>query len=185
MEPKISNITATAQVANELNLKKLARRMWNVEYNPRKFNALIVRTRHPKITALVFHTGKMVIIGAKSQEESLNGGKKVAKLLRRAGGKQIKMKEFRIQNIVASAQVNYRIDLETLCFSKPALIYYEPELFSPACKIRFSKEDGNLTALVFRTGKLIYTGSVDCSKINDFHSYLRRLLLKYRQQLFY
>jgi transcription initiation factor TFIID TATA-box-binding protein len=185
MEAKISNITATAQVASALNLNKLAQRMWNVEYNPRKFNALIVRTRHPKITALVFHTGKMVIIGAKSEEESMNGAEKVAKLLRRAGAKQIKMEKFRLQNVVASAQVNYRIDLEALCYSKPGLIYYEPELFSPACKIRFSKEDGNLTALVFRTGKLIYTGSVDISKINDFHAYIRRLLLKYRQQLFY
>jgi transcription initiation factor TFIID TATA-box-binding protein len=142
MEPKISNITATAQVAKTLNLKKLTQRMWNVEYNPRKFNALIVRTRHPKITALVFHTGKMVIIGAKSEDESLNGGKKVAKLLRMAGGKQIKMEEFRMQNVVASAQVNYRIDLEALCYSKPGLFIMSQNYFLQRVKYVSVKKMG-------------------------------------------
>jgi transcription initiation factor TFIID TATA-box-binding protein len=183
-EVKISNITATAKLADRLDLNQLARRLWNSEYNPKKFNALILRTRRPRVTALVFYTGKIVVVGAKSEQESIAGAEKVAKLLQRATRKKkmtIKVNDFRLQNIVASSQLKHRIQIENLHAAKPGYVYYEPELFSPACKIKWTKGE-NLVALIFRSGKIIYTGTSDLSKIIDFYSYLRQMLLKYRQQ---
>jgi transcription initiation factor TFIID TATA-box-binding protein len=182
-EVKISNITATAKFTDQLDLNQLARRLWNSEYNPKKFNALILRTRRPRVTALLFYTGKIVVVGAKSEQESIAGAEKVAKLLQRATRKEkktIKVNDFRLQNIVASSQLNHRIQIDNLHAAKPGYVYYEPELFSPACKIKWTKGE-SLTALIFRSGKIIYTGTTDLAKINDFHSYLRQMLLKYRQ----
>jgi transcription initiation factor TFIID TATA-box-binding protein len=98
-EVKISNITATAKLTDRLDLNQLARRLWNSEYNPKKFNALILRTRRARVTALVFYTGKIVVVGAKSEQDSIAGAEKVAKLLQRATRKKklaIKVADFRL-----------------------------------------------------------------------------------------
>lgn len=182
MELKIQNITSTFSLKLPLELNALARQLWNVEYNPRRFNALILRTREPRITALVFHTGKLVVIGAKSEEASREGARKVSKLIKRALKKKPSFcnDDFHMQNIVASSQTNYRICLEALFEGKPGFVYYEPENFCPAAKMYY-KKGGKLIALIFRTGKLIYTGTTDFREIEDFHSYLQRLLLRFKE----
>ena len=175
---KIQNITATAKIADKLDLLQLARHLWNVEYNPKRFSALIMRIRNPRVTGLVFQTGKIVVIGAKSEEEANKGAEKMTKLIRRTT--KVQLEEFRIENMVASSSVTYRISLENLHATKPGFVYYEPEFFSPACQMRYKKEEKFL-ALIFRTGKIIFTGTTNFKDIQDFHSYLLRLLLKYKE----
>jgi transcription initiation factor TFIID TATA-box-binding protein len=183
MELKISNITATANVGERLDLPELSRLLWNVEYKPKRFNALILRTRKPRVTALLFHTGRIVIVGARSEEESRSGAEKVTKLIGRATKKKhYQMKDFSIQNIAASSSVHFRVSLEELCASKPEFTFYEPDLFTPACQLRY-KKDEKLLALIFRTGKIIYTGTTDYKSIEDFHSYVRRYLLRFKERV--
>lgn len=178
MELKIQNITSTGSVNQSLDLEELARRLWNVEYNPRRFNALVLRMRKPRVTALIFHTGKIVIVGAKSEADSKTGGEKACKLIRRASGKKkLRHEDFRVQNIVASGKFPYHINLGEL--SEQRNVYYQPEKFSPACQLRY-KIGEKLIALIFQSGKLIFTGTTDYSKIDDFSCYLRRFLLRFR-----
>jgi transcription initiation factor TFIID TATA-box-binding protein len=179
-ELKINNITATANLGAKLDLRLLATRVWNVEYNPRKFNALILRTRKPRVTALIFHTGKIVVVGATCVRESEEGAAKVAKLI---SGKTSQLADFSLQNIAASSHVNYRVNLEELSECKRGFVVFEPELFTPAAKMRY-KKDKNLIALIFRSGKLIYTGTIEFSDIVDFHDYLSRMLLKFQQRIY-
>ena len=51
-------------------MRKIALEARNVEYNPKRFAAAIMRIREPKTTALIFRSGKMVCTGAKSEEIS-------------------------------------------------------------------------------------------------------------------
>jgi transcription initiation factor TFIID TATA-box-binding protein len=54
-----------------LNLKDIAFKCRNAEYNPKRFAAVIMRMKEPtRTTALIFKTGKMVITGAKSEQLS-------------------------------------------------------------------------------------------------------------------
>lgn len=61
--------------------------MWtnNSEYNPQRFNGLIIRLRVPKITALLFSTGKIIVQGAKNDWSGNLGCQKIAKILERLG----------------------------------------------------------------------------------------------------
>jgi transcription initiation factor TFIID TATA-box-binding protein len=180
----IRNITATAMIADQpLDLKQLAQQIWNCEYNPRKFSALILRIRHPRITGLIFKTGKIVLVGTTSEQESMSGAMKIVKIIKRATAQnpKIELQDYHIENIVASGQVNFRINLEKLCKAKKGLVYYEPELFSPACKMRYRRAE-NMTALIFRSGKLIYTGTTSYSSIKDFHAYLSGTFLLRNKQ---
>lgn len=69
--PKIQNLVATANLCAELDLQKIGYHCRNAQYNPRRFAALIMRFKDPtRTTALIFKNGKMVITGAKSEQQS-------------------------------------------------------------------------------------------------------------------
>ena len=73
-----------------------------------------MRIRQPKTTALIFTSGKMVCTGAKSEEESLEAAKNYSKMIKKVGFDNLSMSEFKIQNIVGSHDVGFRIKLEKL-----------------------------------------------------------------------
>lgn len=68
--PTLQNIVATVNLSARLDLKTIALHARNAEYNPKRFAAVIMRIREPKTTALVFASGKMVVTGAKSEDDS-------------------------------------------------------------------------------------------------------------------
>ncbi|KAH7701846.1 Protein TBP-1, partial [Aphelenchoides avenae] len=69
--PVIQNIVSTCNLGvTDLDLKAIALRARNAEYNPKRFAAVIMRIRDPRTTALVFSSGKVVVTGAKSEEAS-------------------------------------------------------------------------------------------------------------------
>ena len=70
IRPILQNIVATCNLAVELDLKTIALHARNAEYNPKRFAAVIMRIREPKTTALIFKSGKMVVTGAKTEEDA-------------------------------------------------------------------------------------------------------------------
>ena len=69
IKPILQNIVATCNLATELDLKTIALKARNAEYNPKRFAAVIMRIRDPKTTALIFRSGKMVVTGDTSQTD--------------------------------------------------------------------------------------------------------------------
>lgn len=51
------NVVSTANLKCKLDLKEIALKCRNAEYNPKRFAAVIMRLRDPKTTALVFESG--------------------------------------------------------------------------------------------------------------------------------
>lgn len=79
--PKLQNIVSTVNLSTKLDLKLIALRARNAEYNPKRFAAVIMRLRDPKTTALIFASGKMVCTGAKTEEDSNRAARKYAKII--------------------------------------------------------------------------------------------------------
>ena len=86
----------------KLDLKTIALHARNAEYNPKarfspirhrddrvcssfplsqRFAAVIMRIRDPKTTALIFASGKMVVTGAKSEDDSRLASRKYARIV--------------------------------------------------------------------------------------------------------
>lgn len=61
--PVVQNIVASVHLGREVDLREIAISTRNAEYNPRKFNALILRLQNPKCTGLVFRTGRLMVTG--------------------------------------------------------------------------------------------------------------------------
>jgi len=88
-----------------------------------------MRIREPKTTALIFASGKMVVTGAKSEDDSRLASRKYARIVQKLGF-DAKFSEFKIQNIVGSCDVKFPIRLEGLAYSHGQFSSYEPEVCS-------------------------------------------------------
>ena len=58
---KIENIVASAKVTDYLDLPVLASNIKDAEYNKKRFPGVVLRMQDPKIAALVFGSGKVVL----------------------------------------------------------------------------------------------------------------------------
>ena len=68
--PIIANIVATSDLGTKLNLNILAEKIPEIIYNPKKFNAAILKIKEPvKATFLIWSSGKIVCLGTKKKED--------------------------------------------------------------------------------------------------------------------
>ncbi|KAJ3330534.1 TATA-box-binding protein [Blyttiomyces sp. JEL0837] len=153
--PTLQNIVATVNLDCKLDLKTIALHARNAEYNPKRFAAVIMRIREPKTTALIFASGKMVVTGAKSEDQSKLAAKKYARIISKLGF-PAKFGDFKIQNIVGSCDVKFPIRLEGLAYDHGHFSSYEPELF-PGLIYRMVKP--KIVLLIFVSGKIVLTGA--------------------------
>lgn len=70
---QVQNIVASASLGGELNLEEAAVNLQDVMYEPEQFPGLIYRMKNPKVVILLFGSGRIVITGAKSEEEVYTG----------------------------------------------------------------------------------------------------------------
>lgn len=154
---QVQNVVATASLGlRNFCLKDIAIRAKNAEYNPKRFNALILRVREPiRSTALIFQTGKIVCTGCKSEEEAKNAVRLYAKIVKRCGFK-VKLADFKIPNMVGTTKLSFPLNLEALANKHLKYCRYEPELF-PGLVYRMNQS--RCIVLCFSSGKLILTGA--------------------------
>ena len=94
-EPKIQvqNIVASANLGAEINLEKAAYLLENAMYEPEQFPGLIYRMEDEGVVLLLFISGKMVITGAKKEEDVKRAVNKIYEKLKELGVLYIREKE--------------------------------------------------------------------------------------------
>lgn len=163
MNPEIQNVVSSINLKNEVNLKKLAMNTQNIEYNPTKWSpAAIMRIKNPKATALVFRSGKLICIGAKSIEESKNAARKFGRRIQKAGF-HTTFNDFKIHNIVGNSMVNTKLNLDKIYNEHISQCYYDPRSFPG---LTFCLKSPKISILVFQSGKIVLTGAKSISDIN-------------------
>mmetsp|Transcript_15159 Transcript_15159/g.22703 ORF Transcript_15159/g.22703 Transcript_15159/m.22703 type:complete len:254 (-) Transcript_15159:103-864(-) len=154
-QPILQNIVSTVNLGCSLDLKTIALKARNAEYNPKRFAAVIMRIRDPKTTALIFASGKMVCTGAKNPEMSKLAARKYARIIQKLEF-PVRFQDFKIQNIVASVDAKFPIRLEQFSMKHTNYCSYEPELF-PGLIYRMIEP--RVVLLIFVSGKIVFTGS--------------------------
>jgi transcription initiation factor TFIID TATA-box-binding protein len=76
-EPKvaITNIVCSYDIGKYINLNKvvITLNLENIEYEPEQFPGLVYRIKEPKIVALLFSSGKIILTGGKNLEDIKKG----------------------------------------------------------------------------------------------------------------
>ena len=175
--PKLQNIVSTANLKCILDLREIALKAKNAEYNPRRFAAVIMRIKEPKTTALIFSSGKMVCTGARTEDDSKQACRIYAKIILKLGF-PVKFSEFKVQNIVASCDVKFPIRLEGLANTYLKFCSYEPEMFPG---LIFHMLDPKIVLLIFVSGKLVLTGAKNREDIYKAYQKIIPILSQFKK----
>ena len=152
---RVQNVVASVTLNQKIDLNAVVKGNPLVEYRPEKFPGLVYRLKKPKTAILIFRTGKMVCTGAKSEKESKKAVLKVVKELKKSGIIIIGKPEIKVVNIVASANLLGRIELEDCAYSLGRTMY-EPEQFPG---LIYRMDEPKVVILLFASGKLVCTGA--------------------------
>jgi transcription initiation factor TFIID TATA-box-binding protein len=175
---RIQNIASTANLGVRLDLKKIALKCRNTEFNPRRFGAVIMRLREPRATALIFASGKICVTGVKSTHNATLACKKFHYIIERVGFKPKEYMDFKVQNIVGTADCGFPIRLEGLVYAHSAFASYEPELF-PGLIYRLVSP--RVVFLIFVSGKIVITGAKKESDLSNALTKLYPVLVEFKK----
>lgn len=165
----IQNCVASVNLFTSINLVSIYQQLIDddiltVSFNPEQFPGLILKTKNPKISSLVFSSGKLVITGAKSTEMVHEAVDAVMKILKENGTTIDEKPETIVQNIVASGNFNKRtINLELASMWLESSMY-EPEQF-PGLIYRLPVPKTVL--LLFQSGNLVCTGAKTEDQVHE------------------
>ncbi len=151
---KIQNVVAAATLNQKVDLNAIVKSYPGVEYRPEQFPGLVFRLKRPKTATLIFNSGKMVCTGAKSEQEARRAVMNVVKELKKGGIIIISKPDLKVVNIVASASLGGKIDLEAV--STLGKTMYEPEQFPG---LIYRMDEPKVVILVFASGNLVCTGA--------------------------
>ena len=171
---------ATATLDQKIDLNAIVKGNPGVKYDPKTFPGLVYKLKRPKTSILIFRTGKMVCTGAKSSKEAKKAIKKVVRELKDSGIIIPGKPEIKVVNMVASANLLGRIELEGAAYSLGRTMY-EPEQFPG---LIYRMDDPKVVILLFSTGKLVCTGA---TKEEDVYKAVAKLHknLKEKELIYY
>jgi transcription initiation factor TFIID TATA-box-binding protein len=177
---KIQNVVAAATLNQKVDLNAVVKSFPGVEYRPEQFPGLVFRLKRPKTATLIFSSGKMVCTGAKSEKESRRAVMTVVKELKKGGIIIVSRPDLKVVNIVASASLGGRIDLEQ-AVSTLGKTMYEPEQFPG---LIYRMDEPKVVILVFASGNLVCTGG---KKEQDVYDAVHKLhgILEEQNLIFY
>ena len=152
---RIQNVVAAVTLNQRFDLNAIVRGFPGVEYRPEKFPGIVFRLKKPKTAILIFSTGKMVCTGAKSENESKKAVLKVVRELKKSGIIIPGKPEIKVVNMVASADLLGRIELEEATYTLGRTMY-EPEQFPG---LIYRMDEPKVVILIFASGKVVCTGA--------------------------
>ena len=168
----IVNVVASATLNQKIDLNSIVRLFPGVEYRPEQFPGLVYRLKKPKTATLIFSSGKMVCTGATSEKLARKAVMKVVNELKMNGIVILGKLEIQIQNIVTSAGLGGRVDLEKTTYSLKRTMY-EPEQFPG---LIYRMDDPKVVILIFASGKLVITGAKKEAEVSIATAKLRETL---------
>ena len=193
-QPQIVNIVSMVNLRVPLNLKLIALKCRNSEYNPSRINAVIMRIKEPKAAALIFNSGIIIVLGARDKEKSKQAAKIFAKQIKNLGY-EVKFSDFKIVNIVATCDLGFPIKLTQLNIKINYMLsknkstndedekspcHYEPEVF-PGLIYHMTKPE--LTLLIFQSGKMNFVGAKNKDDIYEALQKIYPLLCKFKNEI--
>lgn len=163
--PELVNAVGGGDLEIELDLDQINRDLEaeEIRYDPEYWPGVHVRFKSRSPAVLIFRTGKYNIAGAESIEELFNTKNEFLKRLSQLGV-EWRNSSFEIRNLVYMDRYGRELNLDNvtvaLGFERAE---YEPEQF-PGIIYDTPKSSG--TFLIFRTGKILFTGATDPDKVD-------------------
>ncbi|MEM7825169.1 MAG: TATA-box-binding protein [Candidatus Aenigmatarchaeota archaeon] len=152
---RVENIVASASLNVEIPLSKMVSKLEGMEYEPEQFPGVVYRMNKPRAAALIFGSGKIVCTGARSVTDVKAVFDRIIKIIESVKVNVPKNYKTQIENIVASAKLTSKLNLDKIAFGLENS-EYEPEQF-PGLVHRM--DSPKVAFLLFGSGKIVCTGA--------------------------
>ncbi len=169
----VQNIVLSVIYPNtEFDLERLARVLEDARYDPEVFPGIAYKSEDPPASFLIFASGKMNCVGAKSMQDAKMAIDKLTRKMKAGGVKIRAPPKIQVQNIVASFDFFREFDLEAIARSFDNT-EYEPEVFPG---LVFRLDDPKVVVLLFVSGKGVCAGAKTMAEIKKAAQKIDRLL---------
>jgi len=153
---KVVNVVASLQLSCPLDLKFIQETQ-RVCCRLRS-NALTIKMERSPITARVFRSGNVVLLGGKSHKQVFLFARRLTRILRKLVSKDCNISSFVVTNVVASCQLPFELDLNRFAQDNARNCFWEVDVFT-GLKYTFGDMRGSKQkATIFVKGKLYATG---------------------------
>ena len=176
---RVHNVVVSACLGVELNLDVIADALSaKVTYRSGRLPRLVFKFESSRVAVLLFGSGRLICVGARSKCEAEKAVLKVVELLRSLG-MEVEKPEITVRNVVASADLGRHVDLEGLCeragVSASRLIY-EPEQFP---QLIFRMDSPRVVFLIFSNGKIVCLGAKSTEEVRKAFKKLKSWLKQF------
>jgi transcription initiation factor TFIID TATA-box-binding protein len=131
--------------------------------------------KKPKATANIFSSGKLVCLGTKDEQSARIATRRIARMIQK-GGFPVKFLNYRVVNIVGSTQLfGFRLNFEKFYYDNLKNVFYNPETFPG---MYYTSKDYNITATIFRNGKVTLTNAKTVQQLNDGYAEIYEKIIK-------
>lgn len=162
---KIENIVYVGRLAESLDIEYIAGKLDGCVLDKKKFPGAIYHMKKPKITVLLFSSGKAVLTGITCMDDFQKGLDDLIRQVNDLGVRTSAAPDVSIKNMVCSYDTGLFINLGKLIVTfNYEQIEYEPEQF-PGLVYRIA--DPKIVALIFSSGKLILTGGKNIDDVKS------------------
>jgi len=161
---KIENVVASTDIKKVISLDKLLNVLEASEYEPEQFPGLVYRLDEPKVATLIFRSGKIICVGARSPNAARVALRKTVTNIKKIGIRfNVDTLKVKIENIVVAVNLGKDLNLDQLAFQLENS-EYEPEQF-PGLVYRIYEP--KVAFLLFSSGRVVCAGakSMDAVKL--------------------
>uniref|UniRef100_A0A0K0EEI1 TATA box-binding protein-like 1 n=1 Tax=Strongyloides stercoralis TaxID=6248 RepID=A0A0K0EEI1_STRER len=166
VEIQINNVVSHYQIPMHIDLRKVALSTCDVVYE--RANTHLVRHKK-KYNCLIkiFNSGKVVVMGCKSEKSALLVARNTARMVQKIMGKSdqvIRIRNYKVSNIMANIKFPFNIHIEKMSRKYPVNSQYEPELF---IGLLWNFHDPSIKGVlrIHTTGSVTITGAVSESEL--------------------
>ena len=173
VKTQVQNIVLSVTYENvEFDLERMARSLDGARYDPEVFPGIAYKSEDPPASFLIFASGKMNCVGARSMDDAKLAIRKLTRKLRKAGVDVKSEPKIKIQNIVASFDFGREFDLERIArnFENTE---YEPEVFPG---LVFRMDEPQVVVLLFVSGKGVCAGARSMADIKEASRKITKIL---------
>lgn len=152
---KYENIIASVTVKGYIDLESISEALPGSSFDPSVFPGLMFQQKSPKSVIFLFKSGKVLMTGPDSYANLEEALESFITKVTRSGTILQRASPITTKSIAASFDTGKQIDLKALAKTLGPSASYDPTKFPGlVCKI-----SGNITLLVFPTGKVVSTGT--------------------------
>ena len=175
MSLKVVNVVGSGDLGTEIDLNRLADDVKDIEFDPEKYPGAYLRLKGVEPLITIYRTGKYIVTGSESSEESYSCRKEFLKLLTEVGVLDTPNDEwFSMQNYVCTGELDQVQNLNSLAIGLGLeFTEYEPEQFPG---LVFRPQNHSVVILIFGSGKVVLTGAKDTNEAEEAFQSLKEEL---------